>query len=120
MAEFETEGKMTRTQVATFLREFADELDHEGRHRDRNEYVDADDVDEDRRTRRETEAPHRVTIVVGDESATMTVPEVLEFDVDVESRNPMFSSSVTQEIEFELAWQIEDPEEYTDDTIEVK
>lgn len=160
MVELESEGELTRSEVALFLREFANELDDDAhdRDRERGEFVgdaggpddtvderqeehreefidDVDERDRDRerddpvegeRERREefTEEESldhkRITLIVGGDSATVTVPNTVEFDVEVESRSPMFSSGVNQGIEFELSWDIENPDEIGEDWIEVE
>lgn len=152
MVELESEGEMTRSEVAAFLREFASELDDgsvggdmefvddeeldgetldEQQAEHREEFVDdRDDFDDETfggdGQRREEGAEgdsldaKRITLIVGGDSATVTVPNTMEFDVEVESRSPMFSSGVNQEIEFELSWEIEDPDEIGDDRIEVE
>lgn len=147
MVELESEGEMTRSEVAAFLREFASELDDgsvggdmefvdgetldEQQAEHREEFVDdQDDFDDETfggdGQRREEGAEgdsldaKRITLIVGGDSATVTVPNTMEFDVEVESRSPMFSSGVNQEIEFELSWEIEDPDEIGDDRIEVE
>jgi len=115
MVELESEGDMTRSEVALFLREFADEVD---------DGTFASHLDqEERRDEATGEDPleaKRTTLIVGGDSATVTVPETVEFDVEVESRSPMLSSGVHQEIEFELSWEIENPDELRDDWIEVE
>lgn len=103
MVELDTEGEKTREGVAAFLREFADELDEPSA-------VAGDGTLE----------PKRITLIVGGDSATVTVPEMVDFEVEVESRSPMFASGVSQEIEFELSWDVEDPDEFTDELIEVE
>lgn len=109
MAELESEGTKTRGGVADFLREFADELDDA---EDEHVPVEGD----------EGEAMHanRITLIVGGDSATVTVPEEVEFDVEVDSRSPMLSSGVRQEIEFSLSWEVDDPEEHTDELIQIE
>ena len=62
----------------------------------------------------------RITLIVGGDSATVTVPHTMNFDVEVESRSPMFASGVKQGVDFELAWEIEDPDQLDDDWIEVE
>lgn len=115
MVELESDGEMTRSEVATFLREFSDEIDDGTfeKHPDREPYKE-EDIDED------SLDPKRITFVVGGDSATVTVPKTLEFDVEIDSRSPMLSSHVNQEIEFELSWEIEDSEELGEDVIEIE
>ncbi|PSP59696.1 hypothetical protein BRC73_06155 [Halobacteriales archaeon QH_7_66_37] len=139
MVELESAGEMTRSEVAAFLREFADELNDRPT---REEYDDdtaratgdREGVTAERQTegtsndtRTQESAPiesarerKRITLIVGGNSATVTVPHTMNFDVEVESRSPMFSSGVKQGIDFELAWEIEDPDQLDDDGIEVE
>ena len=139
MVELESAGEMTRSEVAAFLREFADELnDRPTREEYDNDTAratgDREGVMAERQTegtsndtRTQESAPiesarerKRITLIVGGNSATVTVPHTMNFDVEVESRSPMFSSGVKQGIDFELAWEIEDPDQLDDDGIEVE
>jgi len=128
MVELESEGRLTRNEAAEFLREFADELEDEsGGHGtssvDSSEELTADDVTETGPERR-TESPtdtKRITLIVGGDSATVTVPDAVTLDVQVESRSPMLlSSGVNQEISIDLSWEIENPDEMDGDWIEVE
>lgn len=115
MVELESDGEMTRAEVARFLREFAREIDDgvfdgdQAEQAHREEFTDDDSL-----------GPKRITLIVGGESATVTVPETVDFDIEIESRSPMLSSNVHQEIEFELSWEIENPDELDDDRIAVE
>jgi len=142
MVELESEGEMTRTQVAAFLREFADELndspattERPGESTDRLRTGEGTHqetpADEERRETTPEERGHetaergasdrkRITFIVGGDSATVTVPHRMDFDVEVESRSPMLSSGVSQEINFDLSWEIENPDELDEDWIEVE
>lgn len=102
---------MTRGEIARFLREFADELDDGppmGRP-DPDEHVDDEGV----------WGPKRISLIVGGDSATVTVPATLDVDVEVESRSPMFGSGVSQESAFDLSWNIDNPEKRTEEWMEV-
>jgi hypothetical protein len=132
MVELDSEGKLTRTEVATFLHEFASEID-DGMHTDDamhtdtrgegvtdrgdREFTDEEPLDH---TDEESINRKRITVIVGGDSATVTVPERVDFDVDVESTSPMLSSGVHQGIEFDLSWEITDPDELDEDWIEVE
>lgn len=114
MVELETEGELSRGEVANFLRRFADELDD-------GFDSDIDHVPEAEMTDDELVDAKRITFIVGGDSATVTVPRVVEFEVDIESRSPMFSSKVSQEIELELSWTVESIDEgHEADAIEVE
>lgn len=125
MVEIESEGDMTRSDVAAFLREFADELDGGGIGRPQDERPPESTAGQQTDPHRDVgdpggHEPRRITLIVGGESATVTVPETVEFDIEVESRSPLFRSGVDQEIEFELSWEIEDPDEIREDWLEVE
>lgn len=115
MVELDSDGELTRSEVAVFLRKFADELVGG---------PSATDRDRDQRreefTGEESLEPQRVTLIVGGDSATVTVPNSVEFDVEVESRSPMLGSGVSQEIEFDLSWEIEDPDQFSEGGIDVE
>lgn len=127
MAEIESEGELHRSEIAAFLREFADELDAPGRRsgsRRGGEPPEAErdadrEVDRDRTTDEDVEAGglRRMTLVVGGDSATLTLPETMAFDVEIASRSPLLSSGVTQSIEFDLEWEVEEMPD--DESIEV-
>ncbi len=132
MAELESEGELHRSEVARFLREFADEI--EGRAATVGRSVEdadipptetADEVvtqDDDggpgdtegRRDRR------RVTVIVGGDSATVTVPETVRFDIEIGSRSGMLSSGVDQQIDIMLSWAVEDAEAVQEEWLEVE
>lgn len=138
MVELESAGEMTRSEVAAFLREFASELDDRQREEAGDDTARVTGDREGVTTGRQTEGTSddtrtqegvpiesarerkRITLIVGGNSATVTVPHTMNFDVEVESRSPMFASGVKQGIDFELAWEIEDPDQLDDDGIEVE
>lgn len=140
MVELESGGRMSRAEVAAFLREFVEELESgsanvtttaerddrrsgaTGSQRDDaaetgRQREDGDRTIEDRDRTVPNDAS-RITFVVGGESATVTIPETLDFDVEVESRSPLLKSGVNQEVEFHLSWEIE--EQPSDDSIDLK
>lgn len=134
---------MSRAEVAAFLREFVEELEsgsasvtttaerddrqsgatgsrrddaaETGRQREDGDRTDRTIEDRDRTVPNDAS---RITFVVGGESATVTIPETLDFDVEVESRSPLLKSGVNQEVEFHLSWEIE--EQPSDDSIDLK
>ena len=138
MVELESAGEMTRSEVAAFLREFASELDDRQREEADDDTArvtgDREGVTTERQTKGTSDDTppqegvpiesarerKRITLIVGGDSATVTVPHTMNFDVEVESRSPMFGSGVKQGIDFELAWEIEDPDQLDDDWIEVE
>jgi len=144
MVELDTEGELTRAEVAQFLREFADELEKGlgtrmgGPGRDdateeamsqpaRGDSRQGLTELEERRDDRREDGPDaesrnlkRVTLIVGGDSATVSVPPTVEFDVEVESRSPMLSSGVKQGIDFNLSWTVDNPDELNEEWLEVE
>jgi len=144
MVELDTEGELTRAEVAQFLREFADELEKAlgtgrgGPGRDdateeamsqpaRGDSRQGLTELEERRDDRREDGPDaesrnlkRVTLIVGGDSATVSVPPTVEFDVEVESRSPMLSSGVKQGIDFNLSWTVDNPDELNEEWLEVE
>lgn len=103
MTEIEAEREMTRTEVADYLREFAAQLDT------------SEAVSESRSPHERDGDDHRVTFMVGSDSATIDPPETVTFEVEVESDSSLVGSGVEHEVEFELAWQTEATDESEDE-----
>lgn len=135
MVELDTEGQLSRSQVAEFLREFANELEpglegrggdervEEGREsgqRTEGARASTGERAESREPGKDANDTRRITLIVGSDSATVTVPESVMFDVEVGSRSPMLSSGVKQEIDLELSWQIENPDEISEDWLDIE
>jgi hypothetical protein len=106
MAELDVETELSRIEAANFLREIADELEGAGVTPDIGAAVE---------TGREAET---MTVVVGDESATVVLPERLVMEVEIGSRSGILESGVDQHIELDLSWTVEETPE--DESIEVK
>lgn len=98
MTEIEAEQQMSRSEVADYLREFADQLDTS---RIASEGISRDEDEDD----------PRVTFMIGNDSATINPPETVQFEVSVESESSIIGESGEQEVEFELAWETEAAEE---------
>jgi amphi-Trp domain-containing protein len=76
MGELETEEQRTRTEVATYLRELADQLDEGG----------------------------PVTLELGDQRVTLDPTEPVTFKLEGESDWTEGDTEAKQSIEFELVW----------------
>ena len=103
MTEIETQREMTRTEVAEYLREFADQLDRGG-----PEIPDAEG----------TPGEGKVTLLVGNDSATINPPETVTFEIEVESDRSLVGSEVEESVAFEVTWRADQTEEH--DEIEIK
>ena len=121
MSEMDAETEMSRTEVATFFRELADKL--EGRERgvrdEESPVIGNEDATATERegTTRGREGAETMTLIVGEESATVVLPERMLLDVEVGSNTGMLDSGTGQHVAFELAWELEEVPE--DDSIEV-
>ncbi len=159
MVSMNQERERTRSEVADYLREFADELDPTGPQTgdsrtddgsgrtdrsatesgagtpgtgtgddsltDDDSTLTADDdragdagatTDANASTNRN--AGDRVTIIVGNESATINPPETLDFAVDVDTDSSLLGAGADRSATFSLRWSEEHVE--ADDSLEVE
>jgi hypothetical protein len=62
-----------------------------------------------------------VTVIVGNESATLTPPETMAFGVDVDSEDSLLGSPTGERgVSFSLSWSSEDVETGTGDEFGVE
>lgn len=156
MVSLNQERERTRSEVADYLREFADELDPAGSRSEEpgtetgsgrtatesgagtpgtgtgdDSLVDDDDstltADDDRTANRDAEASgatnrgtdgDKVTIIVGNESATINPPETLSFAIDVDTDSSLLDAGAERSATFSLRWSGEHVE--ADDSLEVE
>jgi hypothetical protein len=104
MSELEATQELTRAEIAAYLREFADRLDASG---------GGGRVPGGSETTLESEG-RKVTIVVGNDSATVNPPETLTFDIVVDSDSSLMGSDKNQRVTFGLRWPTEAVEEDTE------
>lgn len=113
MADVSAETEKTRAEVAQYLREFADELsprEERPTDADRGEGSLADD---DRSTAEESRAvgDGKVTVIVGNESATINPPKTLSFGVEVDADDSLLGGPTGERgVVFSLNWSSEDVE----------
>jgi hypothetical protein len=118
MAEIETEREMSRAEVAAYFHEFADKLgggrtggETSQEETTDGEFIEASDDEADDResTSDDTEEEHggKVTLTVGNESATVNPPNTVEFGMAVDSTSGMLESSERETVEFALRWDTE-------------
>ncbi|MDS0282320.1 amphi-Trp domain-containing protein [Haloarcula onubensis] len=109
MSEIEAEREMTRSEIATYLHEFADELDSDTADREPGSH------------RSEGSRDGRVTFMVGDDSATVNPPEQLSFEVEVGADDSFVGGNREQAVSFDLVWQTaESQEENGESEMEIK
>lgn len=87
MAEIEVEQEKTRAEIATYLREFADELDPKG------EMIGSP-----------AENGGKMTVIAGNESATINPPESLYFEVEIDTEASLLEAGADRGATFTLRW----------------
>lgn len=108
MTTLESEQEMTRTEVATYLREFAAQLDTTEPVSESPTLTGADDDE-------------RITFMIGTDSHTINPPETVLFEVETGSDSSFVGSQTEHEVEFELSWKTEPAgEDEEADELEIK
>lgn len=105
MTEIESVQELTRTEIADYLRAFATQLDTSPPGTGTQPPEGEDD--------------HRVTLLVGEDSATIDPPERITFEVEVETEEALMGNTVEHEIEFELSWQTEPTDEADEKELDI-
>lgn len=142
MSEISAEREKTRSEVAEYLREFADKLDSgtgsateqgqttrsKGETARSGTNVGADDpnLDRDRGDHADggshgagtDQGSGKLTLVVGNDSATINPPETVGFTVEVNSDSSLMDSGKTQHASFDLTWDADAVEE--DDELRIE
>lgn len=126
MADVSAETEKTRAEVAEYLREFADELSPQQERptdTDRGERslmgddrstTEGSRADDDRSTTGRSRASDggKVTVIVGNESATINPPKTLSFGVEVDADDSLLGGPTGERgVVFSLNWSSEDVEE---------
>ena len=126
MPEIEETRRLTRAEVADYLREFADQLDDgdgdsDPRSADRYEGPDdgGNDIYEegDGGTNASGAADARVTILVGNDSATVNPTEEVTFGVRVGGNDPLVGGVAERYVTFDLTW---DADQVDDGPLDIK
>lgn len=125
MAEIEANREMNRTEIAEYLRAFADELhpsdtgeedDHqreeehsgdETKDSSGSDILDSLTDDEDRAESMDQQQ-RKVTFMVGSESTTINPPNTITFEMKVDSESSLFGSETGKSTTFALHWDEED------------
>ncbi|WP_435360430.1 hypothetical protein [Haloarchaeobius sp. DFWS5] len=125
MPEIEATRELSRSEVAEYLRAFADQLDQhqstktgapsrqsstaESTTRNVDDAVHtSDDRTETQRTAGEGTADSgrlgKVTFLVGKDSATVVPPEMVQFDVSIDDDSSLMDSETRRYVDFSLSW----------------
>lgn len=139
MAEVRAEREMSRAEVAAYLHEFAERLGGERRENDeRNREQsseggfiaasedeaassgtsESDDTDHTSGETTQGEHGGKVTLTVGNDSATVNPPDTVRFEMAVDSTSGMLESSARETVEFALHWDTDATEE--DDELDIQ
>jgi hypothetical protein len=127
MADVSAETEKTRAEVAEYLREFADELSPQGERSADADRQERSQIGEDRsqvgEDRSDTEGSRsddgKVTVIAGNESATIVPPETLSFGVEVDAEDSLLGGPTGERgVVFSLSWSSEDVE--TSDDLDVE
>lgn len=132
MAELDVKKQRSRTEIANYLREFADKLDERGdvvnefdseteRKMSETEKTEmtgtktsgAETTETDRTEPQGTQtrsADHGMTIIVDNESATVTPPETMHFGVEVETDSSLLETGMDRGVTLSLRWDAEQVE----------
>jgi hypothetical protein len=135
MAEIEANREMSRTEVAEYLRAFADELQpgdtarsaegsgtageednhqsDEERSGDETEDSSGSGIlsslaDDENRAESPDQQQRKVTFMVGSESTTINPPDTITFEMKVDSESSLFGSETGRSTTFVLHWDEED------------
>lgn len=118
MGNVSSSQERSRAEIAEYLREFADELDSNGARTSREATSESERSGESTPTKR-TGDGGKVTVVVGNDSATINPPETLTFDVEVGSDSSLLEGTSTERsATFSLRWNEDHVEE--DDELSVR
>lgn len=137
MASLETTQERTRSEIAAYLREFADELDPETRTEDAtrgtaagtsgtdatdtsrtNRRTDDADAAGDRDPDRAASVGDKVTVIAGNESATINPPRTCAFDVAIDTDSDLLNAGAERSTTFTIRWDAEHVE--NDDELRVE
>jgi hypothetical protein len=127
MAELEAEFEKSRSEIATYLREFANKLDSDGSnhsetgvrtHESKEVGSTTEAVDDSQSRSTDSTSTEKVTLLVGNESATMNPPEMVSFSVAVDSDSSLMDSGSEESVSFVLRWASDEVE--TDDELSVR
>jgi hypothetical protein len=122
MASFDSSQERTRAEIADYLREFADELDPAGRSTNSGT-DDATLESSGRETGRANEAAtsddreqssgagEKVTVIAGNDSATINPPRTCTFDVAVDTDSDLLSTGAERRASFAIRWDEEQVED---------
>jgi hypothetical protein len=118
MTELDAVQQSTRNEIAQYLREFADQLETTGRPMGtplpEGGGTHEASTDDDRGVGPDG----KVTLVVGNDSATINPPETVEFTVKVDDDDSLVGGESERRLDFSLQWDAAAVEE--DGSLEIE
>lgn len=106
MTELDAVQESTRNEVAQYLREFADQLETTDRPMG-TPLPEEGTTEAAAEGERRVGADGKVTLVVGNDSATINPPETVGFTVRVDDDDPLVGGESERRLEFALEWDAE-------------
>jgi amphi-Trp domain-containing protein len=107
MTELDAVQESTRSEVAQYLREFADQLETTDRPMGTPLPEGGDTTEASSNGERRVGPDGKVTLVVGNDSATINPPETVGFTVRVDDDDPLVGGESERRLEFTLEWAAE-------------
>jgi hypothetical protein len=122
MASLDSSQERTRSEIADYLREFADELDPSNRttdagtdeatlgssDRERNRTTEGATGDADRE--QSSGVGEKITVIAGNDSATINPPRTCTFDVAVNTDSDLLGTGAERSTTFTIRWDEEQVE----------
>lgn len=133
MASLDSTQDRTRAEIATHLREFADELDpgrqpNSGTRNERTHDTGTQETDiqgtdmttgaSDRDQSQGSSVGDKVTVIAGNESATINPPQTCTFDVAIDTDSDLLDTGAERSTTFTIRWDAEQVE--ADDELSVE
>ncbi|TYL36753.1 hypothetical protein CV102_20990 [Natronococcus pandeyae] len=134
MASLDSTQDRTRAEIATYLREFADELDpghqsdsgrNERTHDTGTQETDIQGTDmttgtsdRDQSQGSNSSVGEKVTVIAGNESATINPPQTCTFDVAIDTDSDLLDTGAERSTTFTIRWDAEQVE--ADDELSVE
>ena len=107
MTELDAEQESTRNEVAQYLREFADQLETTSQPMGTPLPESGGTTEAAAEGERRVGPDGKVTLVVGNDSATINPPEAVDFTVRVDDDDSLVGGESERRLEFALEWDAE-------------
>ncbi|WP_227380768.1 amphi-Trp domain-containing protein [Haladaptatus halobius] len=119
MAELEAEFEKSRAEIASYLRDFANKLDTASpastekpvrENPETSPPMESNNETDRHSSTGESHKGEKVTILAGNDSATINPPKTVTFSVAVDSDSSLMESGAEESVTFNLRWATEEIE----------